>query len=170
MNSIELDKIGQVIILYEGQTCTIYVPSKPHISPKDGGHLMVIPNRIVDERSKLMPVELLEIGFLSIAAGKTLISLNNADWINYQENGNWSLDSTKERRLHLHVYGRKKSAKSQPFGESLLFPLKKDLAKWYVEPYNDGEIKLAQDMLINFIEEEWAKPYLKIINSINGVI
>jgi diadenosine tetraphosphate (Ap4A) HIT family hydrolase len=130
--------------------------------------LVVIPDRPVDERSKLSPFEALELTFLSIVAGKLLKRQHGAAWINYQENGNWQLDTGKERILHLHVYGRSKSAKSQQYGEALSFPLRKDLDAWQVEPYTVTETNADIEKAADIVQEQWAVSFYKALEALGN--
>jgi diadenosine tetraphosphate (Ap4A) HIT family hydrolase len=124
---------------------------------------MVIPSRSVDERSKLSPFEALEFIFLSIVGGKLLKSQHGAAWINYQENGNWKLDTGKEQILHLHVYGRSKTALSQPYGEALSFPLRKDLEAWQVEPYTAAQINADVVKAFEISQEAWTESFQRAL-------
>jgi diadenosine tetraphosphate (Ap4A) HIT family hydrolase len=128
---------------------------------------MVIPRRPVDERSKLSPFEALELTFLSILGGKVLKSQHAAVWINYQENGNWMLDTGGELILHLHVYGRSRMAQSQPFGEALSFPLRRDFGLWRVEPYTTAEIEGDIGKAAEIAREDWTTQFRDALKSLH---
>jgi diadenosine tetraphosphate (Ap4A) HIT family hydrolase len=166
MKHTVLSAVGELTVLHSGESCGLYLPAKPHIKPHDGGHLMVIPHRSVDERSKLSPFEALELTFLSIVGGKILESQHGAAWINYQENGNWKLDTGKETILHLHVYGRSKTAQSQPYGEALSFPLRRDLETWHVEPYTPAEIDADIGKAADITQEDWTARFRKALETL----
>lgn len=55
---------------------------------------------------------------------KKILNNNGIDVeiINYQINGNWSVNQVKRNPLHLHLYGRAKSSVYQKFGEALHLP------------------------------------------------
>ena len=42
--------------------------------------------------------------------------------INYQDNGNWGIFKPDRPYLHVHIYGRAKSAKIQKYGDALFLP------------------------------------------------
>lgn len=42
--------------------------------------------------------------------------------VNYHDMGNWAFKSGKEPYFHVHIYGRAKSAKHQPFKEAVHLP------------------------------------------------
>lgn len=146
-------------VLYVGTTCSIVVPSKQHISPHDGGHLIALPNRHVEERSRLRPVEMLEIDYLSIVASFSLQRLLNTDWFNFQENGNWSLDEPEEQHMHMHVYGRKVGSIQQIYGEALSLPLQEDFENWHVEQFSSDQIDQLGSIVRDILDSNWTKPY-----------
>lgn len=104
--------------------------------------------------------------YLSLVAGHLLENLCKSDWFNYQENGNWNLTAPKTLHIHLHVYGRKKNAKDQLYGESLRFPLKKEIANWKITSFDDKQIKLLKKIAGMILSEKWAKNYETIIASL----
>ena len=93
----------------------------PHVSRSDGGHLVINPKVPVEDRTQLTREQAIELVKLTMVAGeamKTVLSARGIDIgrINYQDNGNWRPE------LHVHLYGRAKSAKLQPYGHALAFP------------------------------------------------
>ncbi|MFD4141649.1 MULTISPECIES: hypothetical protein [unclassified Streptomyces] len=80
---------------------------------------------------RLTPVEMLSLEFGSLIASVALKHVLGTDWFNYQENGNWSVESAN-RHMHLHVYGRSQGAEVQTYGEALRFPLRAQLDTWNV--------------------------------------
>lgn len=112
--------LSQTILDWEG--VIVVVPDRPHISVADGGHLLVVPKRHVRDRRDLTDQEALDIFKGSRIAAEALAAAFGTDWFNFQENGNWSLDGESDPHMHLHVYGRARTAVHQPFGEALRFP------------------------------------------------
>lgn len=103
----------------------------------DGGNLVVNPPRPVWERSELRPDELVQWSFLIASAGRAMIDTLpqlEGGCVNYWEAGNWALNELAEprgpkrapdhRRVHLHLLGRSRNAKSPAWrwGESPKFP------------------------------------------------
>lgn len=125
-------------------TCTpramLCVPIRPHVSPQDGGHLVVAPLRHVRSRLALSEEEMAEIDQLSRIAASALSAVLDVSWFNFQENGNWGLDNPEQQHMHLHVYGRSQSAVAQPFGEALRFPARADVGSWSVEHLTHGQV------------------------------
>ncbi|MFA7702832.1 MAG: hypothetical protein WCX80_05260, partial [Patescibacteria group bacterium] len=60
--------------------------------------------------------------------------------INYQDNGNWSVFSPEGPYLHLHLYGRAKSAVTQKYGDACYFPQRVSGFYDSFEPLNDNDI------------------------------
>lgn len=136
-----------------------------HIPLEDGGHLLVMPKRQVSDRTKLCPVELLEIDYFSIMAAAVLGHFFKANWINYQENGNWGLDRPSSQHMHLHVYGRKRCSQTQIFGEALRFPprAQKDLLSF--PPFSERKVLQIQSWITSFRDSTIAAEFEKYIAS-----
>jgi diadenosine tetraphosphate (Ap4A) HIT family hydrolase len=110
----------------------LILPTQPHVAPREGGHLLVTPRSHTADRRGMAPAEALTVDLLTMIAADALRAVFGADWQNYQENGNWSPDP-ETGHAHVHVYGRRKDAVDQPFGEALRFPLGGDREDWQVE-------------------------------------
>ena len=108
------------LILKTGDYGRILVPQYLHIDPQDGGHLVVVPNRHVSNRLQLTKDESVEMWEFSVIAAKSLSRLLSIDWYNFQENGNWTVDNPNLCHLHMHIYGRDRQSKNNPFGETLI--------------------------------------------------
>ncbi len=154
------------LVICSGTTSQVMIPYRPHISPRDGGHLIVVPKRHLKNRIPLKAVEVLEMDYLSIVASRLLQKSCNSEWFNFQENGNWTLDNPKLQHLHLHIYGRKTDAAEQPYGEALRFPRKKHLSTWEVEPFNEGQIELMREHATDILNESWVNDYKSAIRAI----
>ena len=108
-------------LIYESLNFTISAPNPPHVDRLDGGHIRIDPKTTVEDRTKLSPELAKELMMLTMVVGEamaTVLSRRGIDIgrINYQDNGNWRPE------FHIHLYGRAKSAKRQPYGEALAFP------------------------------------------------
>lgn len=99
----------------------ITTPEHPHVSRRDGGHLIINPRVAVEDRTHLTRDQAIELMKLTMVAGeamKTILTRHGVDIgrINYQDNGNW------RHELHVHLYGRARSATIQTYGHPLSFP------------------------------------------------
>jgi hypothetical protein len=61
--------------------------------------------------------------------------------INYQDNGNWGLFKPQGPYLHIHLYGRAKSAAVQKFGHALNLPRRETGFYDAFQALNDGDIE-----------------------------
>ena len=119
-------------IIWQCKQASLAVPAKLHIAPRDGGHLIAFPHRHVTDRRRLDPLEATAVDLCSLIAAELLRLVFGADWQNYQENGNWGVADSpiSQHHMHLHIYGRSRSAVEQPFGEALRFPSRSELNRW----------------------------------------
>lgn len=109
------------MLVFESKYFQILAPRNPHVSRTDGGHLIIAPKEAVEDRTKLSSQKAIELMKLTMVAGEAMRAVllkSGVDIrrINYQENGNW------KNELHVHLYGRAKSATFQKYGAPLKFP------------------------------------------------
>jgi len=107
--------------VFEARHFILVVPERPHVARSDGGHLVIHPKVAVEDRTQLTREQAIELVKLTMVAGeamKTVLTARGIDLgrINYQDNGNWRPE------LHVHLYGRARSAVLQPWGHALAFP------------------------------------------------
>lgn len=107
------------------------LPERPHVAPREGGHLVVVPDAHVAERRQMTAAQLISVDLLTMLAADALEAVFGAEWQNYQENGNWQPEPSTGH-AHVHVYGRRRDAVDQPFGEALRFPSRQERASWRV--------------------------------------
>ena len=108
-------------IVYESVHFEIVVPERPHVTRGDGGHLIINPKVAIEDRTKLVPDQAVELVKLTMVAGEAMAAVLTRKGIpigriNYQDNGNW------RHELHVHLYGRSRNATIQPWGTFLQIP------------------------------------------------
>ena len=108
-------------LVFESRHFLIVSPEHPHVSRRDGGHLIINPRAAVEDRTQLSREQAVELVKLTMVAGeamKTVLTRKGIaiGRINYQDNGNW------RHELHVHLYGRARDAARQPWGQPLSFP------------------------------------------------
>jgi diadenosine tetraphosphate (Ap4A) HIT family hydrolase len=113
--------------IYETENFIIEAPEKPHISREDGGHIKIIPKERILDRTELSPEKAKELMKLTMIAGEAMTKGMNARGIdigrvNYQDMGNWTVFKPEGPYLHIHIYGRAKSAKVQKWGDAVNLP------------------------------------------------
>lgn len=129
-------------IVYEARHFVLRTLDQPHVSRSDGGHIVIDPKVAVEDRTQLtreQAVELVKLTMVGGAAMTTVLTRKGMaiGRINYQDNGNWRAE------LHVHLYGRARGARLQPFGHALAFPptreaFRRDMGS--LEPLRDDDI------------------------------
>ena len=109
------------MLVFESQNFIIITPEQPHVSRGDGGHLIINPQVVVEDRTQLsreLAIDLMKLTMIAGEAMKTVLTQRgiNIGRINYQDNGNW------RHELHVHLYGRARGATLQTYGHPLAFP------------------------------------------------
>lgn len=137
-----------MVLIYETQDFVIEAVDKPHITRSDGGHIIIKPKIRLSYRQQLTPKQAIEMMKLIIITGEAMTSVMNRRGvdigrINYQDNGNWSVFKPEGPYLHVHLYGRAKSAKVQKYGDACYFPHKEEKPEFYEnnEPLNEGDVE-----------------------------
>ncbi|MFA6119695.1 MAG: hypothetical protein WC688_07265, partial [Parachlamydiales bacterium] len=74
--------------------------------------------------------------------------------INYQDNGNWSVFKPEGPYLHIHLYGRAKSAKIQKYGDAVYLPQRETGFYDKFEPLNDGDIAEIKKQIEEISKQE----------------
>ena len=116
-------------LIYETNNFTVEAVQEPLVAREDGGHISINPKVRINDRTLLSPKLATELMFLTMLIGEAMqIGLNkrgiDVGRINYQDNGNWGVFKPEGPYLHVHLYGRAKSAKIQKYGESCSFPFR----------------------------------------------
>jgi diadenosine tetraphosphate (Ap4A) HIT family hydrolase len=113
--------------IYETENFIVESHEKPHVDRNDGGHIKIYPKVRIADRQQLTPKQAIELMRLTIVVGQAMTKVMNEHGvdigrINYQDNGNWSVFKPEGSYLHIHLYGRSKSAKIQKYGQACYFP------------------------------------------------
>ena len=143
-------------IIYETPNFIVEAVNQPLVSREDGGHISINPKVRVKDRTLLSPKLAIELMYLTMLIGEAMeIGLNkrgiDIGRINYQDNGNWGVFKPEGPFLHVHLYGRAKSAKIQKYGEACKFPFRETGFYDGFNPLNDediSEIKKQIELLL----------------------
>lgn len=138
--------------VFQTENFLVEAPGRPHITRTDGGHLIIKPKVRFSERAELSPKLAIEMVRLTMLVGEAMIKgLNDrgidVGRINYQENGNWSVFKPEGSYLHVHLYGRAKSAKINKWGDSCYFPQPSTGFYEKFEPFNAQDIAEIQKQI-----------------------
>ena len=132
--------------IYKTKNFVVEAVEKPHITRADGGHIKIYPKKRLVDRTQLSPKEAIELMKLTMVVGEAMTTALNSRGIdigriNYQDNGNWSVFSPEGPYLHIHLYGRAKSAKIQKYGDALNLPHRETGFYDKCKPLNSKDIK-----------------------------
>lgn len=132
--------------IFQTENLVAEAVGKPHISRTDGGHIRISPKVKLVDRTQLSPGLAIELIRLTMVVGEAMTKvLNNRGVdigrINYQDNGNWGVLKPEGPHLHVHLYGRAKSAKIQKWGDACYFPQRETRFYDSFEPLNGGDVE-----------------------------
>ncbi len=114
-------------IIFETANYIIQTPEKPFIDRLEGGHIRILPKFEISDRTKLTSEQAKEYIKLSMIVGEAMkIGLGkqgiDIGIVNYQDMGNWSVFKPEGPTMHMHIFGRAKTATKQKYGEAVLLP------------------------------------------------
>jgi diadenosine tetraphosphate (Ap4A) HIT family hydrolase len=137
-------------LIYGTLNFSVLAHDRPHVDRADGGHIVILPKVRVKDRTYLSPSLAKELMKLTMIVGEAMATALNRRGIdigriNYQDNGNWGVFRPEGPYLHIHLYGRAKSAKIQKYGEALHLPHRHTGFYDLFEPLNDGDIAEIHD-------------------------
>lgn len=150
---------NHMILVYETENFVVEAVEKPLVSREDGGHITITPKVRVDNLTLLTPRLAIEQMYLTMLIGEAMtIGLNNRGIdigrINYQDNGNWGVFTPEGPYLHVHLYGRAKSARIQKFGEACNFPFRDTGFYDDFNPLNDDDVLEIQKQITTLLEDD----------------
>ena len=147
-----------VALIFETPNFTIESADQPFVSREEGGHIRIIPKVKVEDRTKLSPEIAKELMKFSMIAGEAMkIGMNRRGIeigrINYQDMGNWG------PTLHMHLFGRAKTATKQKYGEAVYLPQKDTGFYDTFKPLSDEDIHVIKEEIENLLQTEKYKNF-----------
>src|SRR3954470_19038150 len=108
--------------IYTSKNFSVDAAEEPLVDREDGGHIIISPKVKVRTRQDLEPALAIELMRLTIVTGEAMTKVLTRNGvpigrINYQDNGNWSVHKPEGPHLHIHLYGRSITARTNPYGE-----------------------------------------------------
>lgn len=145
--------------IHETNNFIVEAVDKPLVSREDGGHITITPKVRVDNLTLLTPGLATEQIYLTMLIGEAMtIGLINRGIdigrINYQDNGNWGVFTPEGPYLHVHLYGRAKSANIQKYGEACSFPFRDTGFYDDFKPLNDQDILEIKKQIAILLKNE----------------
>ena len=148
-------------MIYESENFFVEAVEKPHVDRDDGGHIKISPKVRLLDRQQLSPKHAIELMKLTIVVGQVMTKVMNEHGvdigrINYQDNGNWTVFKPEGSYLHIHLYGRAKSAKTHKYGQACFFPHKEEKPEYYenFKPLNENDVKDIKIEIERLFKEE----------------
>ena len=148
-------------LIYETEKFIVEAPEEPHVDRDDGGHIKIYPKIRLLDRQELSSKEAIELMRLTVIVGETMNKIMNERGvdigrINYQDNGNWTVFNPEGSYLHIHLYGRAKSAKIHKYGQACFFPHRKEKPEYYenFKPLNEGDIKEIKNQIETLLKQD----------------
>lgn len=152
--------------IYETKHFIVEASEKPHVDRNDGGHIRLFPkNKVLDRMafSSEMAIKFIRLTMVVGSAMKTAMTNRGIEImrINFQDMGNWAFKTGEEPFLHMHIYGRAKNAKHQPYKEAVQLPDRSTNFYDGFERLNDDDIKEIRkhiELIFNkkrYSDSEW---------------
>jgi diadenosine tetraphosphate (Ap4A) HIT family hydrolase len=136
-------------LIYETNNFILETREKPFVDRSEGGHIRIWSKLKISDRTKLTPEQAIEYMKLSMIAGEALTTVMGKQGvdigiINYQEMGNWSVFKPEGVTMHMHIFGRARTATIQKYGEAVLLPQRETGFYDSFEPLNENDIQEMQ--------------------------
>lgn len=133
-------------LIYETNNFILETIEKPFVDKSEGGHIRIWSKLKISNRTKLTAKQAIEYMKLSMLAGEAITTVLKNQGIdigivNYQEMGNWSVFKPEGLTMHMHIFGRAKTAIKQKYGEAVLLPQRATGFYDGFEPLNNNDIR-----------------------------
>ncbi len=139
------------ITIYEDKYFIVVSPQYPLNCREDGGHLVLLKKKTVNDRSELSSQEAIDFMRISMMVGRAMYEILEVERINYEDLGNWGIDKPVGSSMHLHFFGRAKEQLYQIRGNHLmLYPEGHKIYQGHLTPLNEEEttrLKAAVDQI-----------------------
>ena len=152
--------------IYETNNFILETPEKPFVDRAEGGHIRIWSKLKVSDRTKLTPEQAIEYTKLSMIAGEALTNVMQRQGIdigivNYQEMGNWAVFKPEGVTMHMHIFGRAKTATIQKYGEAVLLPQRETGFYDDFKPLNENDTKEMQAEIERLLTTDKYKNFSK---------
>jgi diadenosine tetraphosphate (Ap4A) HIT family hydrolase len=148
-------------MIYTSENFFVEAVEKPHVDRDDGGHIKIYPKIRILDRQQLSPKQAIELMRLTVVVGQAMTKIMNEHGVdigrlNYQDNGNWIVFKPEGSYLHIHLYGRAKSAKTHKYGQACFFPHREEKPEYYenFKPLNEDDVKDIKIEIERLLKEE----------------
>lgn len=151
-------------VIFETTNFILETREQPFVDRAEGGHIRIWSKIKVSDRTKLTPEQAIEYMKLSMVAGEALTNVLKRQGIdigiiNYQEMGNWSVFKPEGPTMHMHIFGRAKTATIQKYGQAVHLPPKESGFYDTFQPLSDNDIKQMQDEIKKLLADDKYKNF-----------
>lgn len=123
------------ITLWSNDKFKVFTPSNPHLTQKEGLHVVVRPKSKINKAWE-DPELSAETFKVAAKVCQVMENLKLAPWFNIQANGNWHFLTGKEPNFHVHIYARRKG---ETWGLPVQLPSKPGTFQHQAMPEEDQE-------------------------------
>ena len=151
-------------IIYETDNFIIDAPERPFVDRMEGGHVRISPKVKVSDRTKLsseLAKEYIKISMITGEAMKNGLQKQGIDLgiINYQDMGNWAVFDSEGPTMHMHIFGRAKTAAKQKYGEAVQLPGRETGFYEGFQPLNEDDINAISEEIKKLLQTEKYKNF-----------
>lgn len=141
--------------IFESKNFIVLPHPNNEVDRLDGGHIVINPKVVIEDRQQLTPDMAKELIRLTILIGEAMkryyksigIELHR---VNYQDNGNWRPEQ------HYHLYGRAKTAKYQKAGDPIISGHKDEYQNLTSDDILGLQREIAQILMEpNYTDADW---------------
>ncbi|MBU3917249.1 hypothetical protein KKA14_17075 [bacterium] len=127
-------------IIYEDKYFKVVSPEFPLNCREDGGHLVLLKKKTVNDRSEMSGKEAIDFMRISMMVGRAMYEILDVERVNYEDLGNWGVDKPVGSSMHLHFFGRAKEQLHQIRGSHImLYPEGHKIYQGHLNPLNEEE-------------------------------
>ncbi len=148
-------------MIYESENFFVEAVERPHVDRDEGGHIKIHPKVRVADRQQLTSKQAIELMRLTIVVGEAMTKIMNEHGvdigrINYQDMGNWTVFRPEGPYLHVHLYGRAKSAKIQKYGQICYLPHRDEKPEFYenFKPLTEEDVTGIRKEIERLLKED----------------
>ena len=141
--------------VYKDKFFEVLAPERPLNCREDGGHLIMVKEEPVKDRSDLSWQEAIDFMRISMAVGRAMYEVLGIERMNYEDLGNWSLDEPGGAKMHLHFMGRARHQVHQVRGQHIfLYPQGHPIYDGHLKPLSVDDVAALQKAVSEILQED----------------
>jgi diadenosine tetraphosphate (Ap4A) HIT family hydrolase len=141
--------------IYRDRYFELVAPASPLNCREDGGHLVLVKEEKVTDRSEMTWQETIAFMRISMAAGKAMYEVLGVERMNYEDLGNWGLDEPGGAKMHLHLFGRARVQIHQIRGQHMsLYPQNHPIYQGHLKPLAEEDCRSLETRIREILSGE----------------